>query len=325
MLKPPMKMKEQMTMINFKEMFENIEPADSLYQKKVNVISPIGVYWGYSNDGNMRISFLSSQNAPVLKSTKLLKVTQGFESEGVFWTCFDLLQSDAKIVFYAFCENIVESVINTKNEQDALLALRKRYITWKNLFKNKTEQKLSKEAIQGLFGELYFLKNYMLDKYSSEEAINSWSGIDSKSKDFSIGSTWYEIKTIGSNVSELHISSLAQLSSSLDGHIVSIKVEAMSNSYNQPDSDICSLVNTIVSLLNNEIIEEMFLQKVSGMIGNVCDENLAAKFAVKNVDFYLVDNNFPRLTEENKVFAEIGNVQYSLIINALDKYKEKVL
>lgn len=312
-------------MINFKEMFENIEPADSLYQKKVNIISPIGVYWGYSNDGNMRISFLSSQNAPVLKSTKMLKVTQGFESEGVFWTCFDLLQSDAKIVFYAFCENIVESVINTKNEQDALLALRKRYITWKNLFKNKTEQKLSKEAIQGLFGELYFLKNYMLEKYSNEEAINSWSGIDSKSKDFSIGSTWYEIKTIGSNVSELHISSLAQLSSSLDGHLVSIKVEAMSNSYNQPDSDICSLVNTIVSLLNNEIIEEMFLQKVSGMIGNICDENLATKFAVKNVDFYLVDNNFPRLTEENKGFAEIGNVQYSLIINALDKYKEKVL
>ena len=99
----------------------------------------------------------------------------------------------------------------------------------------------------------------------------------------------------------------------------------MSNSYNQPDSDICSLVNTIVSLLDNEIIEEMFLQKVSRMIGNVCDENLATKFAVKNVAFYLVDNNFPRLTEDNKVFSEIGNVQYSLIINALDKYKEKAL
>lgn len=80
----------------------------------------------------------------------------------------------------------------------------------------------------------------------------------------------------------------------------------MSNSYNQPDSDICSLVNTIVSLLNNEIIEEMFLQKVSGMIGNICDENLATKFAVKMWIFILSIIIFLDLQKKIKALQKLG-------------------
>ena len=309
-------------MNNFKELFESVDSTISIYQKKVHLKSPLGVYWGYSQDGFLRISFLSKQAAPVLESTKLLRVTQGIESEGFFWTCFDLLQFDAKNVFYAFCENMVECVTGDIYEHQALLNLRKRYTTWKTMFKNKSEQKLSKEVMQGLFGELYFLKNHMIPNYGSEKAIKAWSGIDSKSKDFSVDRTWYEIKTIGCNVDELHISSLTQLSAKEDGHLVAIKVESMSDSYDALDSDVCSLIKAVISLLDNEILEEMFAQKISKIVGNINDDFLSSKYQVKEMSFYLVNEHFPRLTEDNKKFAEIGNVQYTLIINMLDKYRE---
>ena len=155
-------------MIDFKELFDGVDNTQTLYQKKVNIDAPIGIYWGFSKDGYMRISFLSKHNAPIIDSTQFLRVTQGSETENVFWTCFDLLKTDAKLVFYAFCENMVESVLNSLNEHDALVNLRKRYITWKALFKNKIEHKLSKEVLQGLFGELLFLKNYMIPTYSAD-------------------------------------------------------------------------------------------------------------------------------------------------------------
>ena len=96
----------------------------------------------------------------------------------------------------------------------------------------------------------------------------------------------------------------------------------MSDSYDALDSDVCSLIKAVISLLDNEILEEMFAQKISEIVGNINDDFLSSKYQVKEMSFYLVNEHFPRLTEDNKKFAEIGNVQYTLIINMLDKYRE---
>ena len=69
-------------------------------QKKLEVNSALGVYYGLSKEGNMRLAFMSVSPAPNIESTKILKVTQGAESATVYWTCFDLLQPDAKKVFF---------------------------------------------------------------------------------------------------------------------------------------------------------------------------------------------------------------------------------
>lgn len=45
---------------------------------------------------------MSSIPAPKLDSTKLLRITQGQEEQDVYWTSFDLIQEDAKVVFLPF-------------------------------------------------------------------------------------------------------------------------------------------------------------------------------------------------------------------------------
>ena len=86
-------------MISFEQVFSSLADELAGNQKRLTVSSALGVYYGLSKDGNLRLAFLSVAPAPKMESTKLLKVTQGAESEKVYWTCFDLLQHDAQKVF----------------------------------------------------------------------------------------------------------------------------------------------------------------------------------------------------------------------------------
>lgn len=309
--------------IDFEEIYNALTEELAGSQKRISVYSALGVYYGVSQDGYLRLSFMSAQAAPKIESTKFLRVTQGAESPTVYWTCFDLLQQDARKVFFTFCENLIESITNVLDEKVALQALKKRYTTWKAMFRRDKENKIPRETLQGLFGELYFLKKHMLTTYGAAFSIQAWSGPDAKSKDFSINDEWYEIKTAGANASTIRISSLTQLSSSHPGHLAIIKVEAMSDQFDNGEACVGDLFKYILSQINDETIEGVFLSKLSSYGFDASDESFMAKFDVKSMNLYKVDNDFPRLTESDVPRVEICDVTYSLIINSLKPYLEE--
>ena len=310
-------------MNNFELMYSSLTAELSGNQKKIKVRSALKIYYGLSQDGYYRIAFLSSAVAPKIESTKMLRVTQGQESKNTYWTCFDLLQNDAKKVFFTFCDNLVEAITDVCDEQNALYTLKKRYITWKSMFKRDSECKISRENLQGLYGELYFLKKYMLDRYTPEVAVLAWSGPDAKSKDFAVNNEWFEVKTAGANAATVKISSLAQLSSVNPGHLAILKVEAMSDQFDNGESSIGDLFKYILKQIDDEKIESVFLSKLSAVGFDASDDSFVAKFDVKSMTLYKVDAKFPRITEENVPYVEICDVTYSLIINSLKPYLEE--
>lgn len=309
-------------MIDFESMYGSLTNELSGNQKKLNIHSVIGIYYGLSKDGSYRIAFLSSSVAPKIESTKMLRVTQGEEAANTYWTCFDLLQHDAKKVFFTFCANLIDAITDIYDEQKALYALKKRYITWKTMFRRDSSGKLSREVLQGLFGELYFMKKYMLDRFGAAVAVQAWSGPDAKSKDYAVDTGWFEVKTVGANTSTVHISSLTQLSSDYDGHLIVIKAEAMSDQFSNGESSIEELFNYIFAQINDETAEGIFLSKLSAFGFDSSDESFMSKFDVKSMTAYKVSGDFPRLTEKDITRPEICDVSYSLIINSLKDYTE---
>lgn len=309
-----------MMMTRLEQLYQTLVESSKGNQKKIPITSCLGVYLGISTEGYIRLSFMSSIPAPKLDSTKLLKITQGQEEQDVYWTSFDLIQEDAKVVFFTFCEDMIRSITDIKEEMIALTSIKKRYVTWKSMFVKANNTQLSREVLQGLYGELYFLKNYMLKKYDVKAAICSWSGPNSTSKDFSLSDNWFEIKTIGNNVQNVHISSLTQLSSSIDGRLVIIKLEEMSDEFNNNNSNISVLLTQIMEQLHDEKYEELFLSKIS----NFClqDEYISRNYDVKSMNIYLVNDKFPRLTEKDISYPEISEVKYDLLVNSLEQYKE---
>ena len=310
-------------MIDFEKIYDNFSNEVIGSQRRLELNSPLGIYYGVSIDGYLRLSFLSSVPAPKLESTRLLQVFQGKESAGVYWTCFDLLNPDAKKVFFAFCANLIDSVINTSNEESALSQLKKRYLTWKTMFRKDLSAGLPKETIQGLFGELYFLNNYLLQRYNAIESIKAWSGPDSTSKDFSIENTWFEIKTIGASTNEVVINSMTQLDSDYTGHLAVIRVEKMSSEFSNGQSSIEELFKAIFNRINDETIEGLFISKISSFGADISDASFSTKFDVKSMDLYLVNDKFPKLTSTDIKYKEISDVKYSLLVSLLNDYKEE--
>ena len=102
------------TMIDFEKIYDSFTDELAGNQKRLDVNTVLGVYYGVSSDGCLRLSFLSSVPTPKLESTKLLKVYQGRESDSVYWTCFDLLQPEAKKVYFAFCATLIDAVKKNK-------------------------------------------------------------------------------------------------------------------------------------------------------------------------------------------------------------------
>lgn len=318
-----MKKVKMMAKTNIEEIYNSLTNELTGNQKRMPVNSALGIYYGISHDGFLRLAFMSVSPGPKIESTKMLRVTQGEESKTVYWTCFDLLQPDAKKVFFTFCENLIEAVTDIADEQKALASLKKRYITWKTMFKRDSGRTISRESLQGLYGELYFLKKYMLHKYTPVIAIPAWSGPDSKSKDFAAGDEWYEVKTPGANAVTVRISSLTQLSSENPGHLVIVKVESMSDQFDNGEACVGDLFKYILDQINDETLEGIFLSKLSTYGFDASDESFMAKFDVKSMNLYKVDNNFPRLIESDVPHVEICDVTYSLIINSLKPYLEE--
>lgn len=315
-------MRRNSRMIDFTNMYSDLEKDLLGNQKKLTVSCVLGVYYGINSDGNFRLSFMSSVIPPKMESTKMLKVSQFQESDDVFWTCFDLMQSTAKQVFYTFCGDIVSSVYDIQDEHKALILLKNRYHTWKSMFKRDVS-KITDEMIKGLLGELYFLKEFMAVKYGVDDAIEAWSGPDGANKDFSKGTDWYEVKTVSSNMISVKISSVTQLSSATPGHLVIIRIESMSSQFEDAQSSVGELFKSVLQLIEADETRERFLNKLLSYGFDLSDDCCNVKYKILSCILYKVDDEFPRIQESDIKFQEICKLSYELIINALEKFREE--
>lgn len=308
-------------MIDLTENFLELENHIFNEQRLIQTNSCLQAFYGMSSDRLYRISFVSTVRPFEMESTKDIRVTQGQESETVYWTCFDLLNNDVKEVFFIFCNSLVQAIENQVDEYLAMSYLRERYTSWKLLMRNNG--KMSYESYQGLYGELYFLLKHLSPLSSVDKAVESWVGPEGFSKDFSINNTWYEIKTIGTSSHSIKINSLAQLDSENEGHLVVIIVEKMSEQYNNECCSVNDLYNEIIGKIEDPQIKDKFINKVLkyGFIGtNPTFANY--KFEVRNTSYYLVKEGFPRLTKNNVGTTAISNVTYDLMISAIEQYME---
>ena len=310
-------------MIDFHEIYKEMSNQTVGHQKKISVDSCLEVFFGYSFEGNLRLSFLSKNTPPKIESTKILHVVQGRENKDTYWTSFDLLSSDLREAYFSFCENMIDSVSRISDENYALSLLKRRFVTWKTLFQKAASHDISREKLLGIFGELTVLKNIVAPKYGINTAVQAWGGPDMQSKDFTVNETWYEVKTIGANADSIHISSLTQLASEYIGHLVVVRAEAVSPEFKGKCSAIIDLVKEILLMISDENIETMLISKVHGIGIDIFGSEIVDQFDVKSVTSYKVNGEFPRITPKNVPYSEIIGVQYEISAAAIQRFAEE--
>ncbi len=310
-------------MINLNKKFIELNRNIKDSQYPINFKGAVKAYYGINKDGFYRISFLSSKSPDIKGTTKNITVVQGNSNENNYWTCFDLKNDSLLSVFCTFGEDLISCVLEETNEYVALSRLRSRFNTWLALFR-KTRTPLSPEKAKGLYGELYFIKNYLSEKYSIEEAIRCWSGPEKYSKDFAINDTWYEIKTINVGSSVAKISSIQQLSSDNIGKLVVIRVEEMADEFDEENSTINKLCQSIISSISGSEIKDLFLIKLSEIGYDFCDDLGDKNYHVHKIESYIVNDEFPALREKDIKAEAINNVSYEIILKMIKDYKEEL-
>ena len=310
-------------MIDFRVIYNKLSNQRSGSQKKITIDSCIEVFFGYSFEGKLRLSFMSKTIPPTIESTTVLRVVQGRENKNVYWTSFDLLNEDMKEAYFSFCENLIDSIIGVRLESKALDLLKRRFITWKKLFQKATGKDISREKVMGAFGELMVLKDIIAPLYGIKTAIQAWGGPDMLSKDFTLNDTWYEVKTISATADSIHVSSLTQLSSNNVGHLVVVRVETVSPEFNASCSAIIDIVKEILLKITDESTEDIFIKKIQGIGIDVHGKEVKYRFDIKSVKTYKVEEGFPRITLENVPYPEITDVNYLISEASIGKFAEE--
>lgn len=308
-------------MSDIERMFQQISSGMALAKMKLNNC-PVGIYYGLSEESNYRLAFLTENPPIIIDSTAHLKVSQWAEGENVYWTAFELLTQSAKQVYFVLCDNLIKATLGCQSEEIAMVSVKNRFTTWKKLFRSPSSS-MSEELYKGLFGELFFMKRWMLEHYSTDIAVNSWSGPDRTAKDYSVGTDWYEVKTVSINSETVKISSLTQLDSACAGNLILVKTEKMSKEYDDGECSVEQLFSFILDKLSDEVIKDSFVEKVVQYGYNVenFDVNYS-KYRVSSLNFYRVDESFPKITPKEVPRNEIVRVQYELSIGAIEKYLE---
>ena len=304
----------------FKELFDDYSQTDNVRLLREEL--PLEVYYGRDYKGRLCLAIVVPFSAQMPKPTKLLDFMQAKVGHD-FWTYISLTDEEAKSTFYALCEDIVDNIAPLTDQKEAFQHVLDRVRIWKRMFAAKGGL-LSETSIQGLFGELYFIDEYLIPKFGKEKAIRAWGGPLGMSKDFSVGLEWYEVKCASATEDSVQISSHEQLLSDNPGHLVVAKVEKMPEAFNNGISTINALFEKIKLTLDDspELFDD-FMEKIN-KVGYIPDDAYDRfKYKTIGMNFYKVDEQFPRLTSPSSFGNAISAISYRILINALIPYMEE--
>lgn len=303
-----------MKLDEIKEKIQSVELSSQYV--RVSVDHPLELYLGKNEKGYLTLRFNGNFVPTKVIGTNLIEVKQ-VKTSKYNSILFSYLSEDNFTLFYHFCEDMITETENYKGDE-GYKEIVNRFNQWKKMF-TRNNKILTENEVLGLIGELLFLKNIAIPTYGSTDGLNSWSGPEPTHKDFSYKNEWYEIKSINTFKNSVPISSLEQLDSELEGHLVVYSFEKMSPSF--AGISLNELVSKIMRDLAFDTDKDIFLAKLKqvGYAYNEIYDNYVFNLIKK--DSYLVNNEFPRIKADD-LQKGIIKVQYEILLSLIEKNKE---
>lgn len=289
---------------------------------RVDAQHKLDFFYGRSREGSASLLLQTSCKVEALPSTKCIVVETGWREKDNTWTVsFNLKQADLMNIFVCFCEDIVESSRDIDDERKGVRFVEKRYLEWRHLLSTGNSDYLSMSAIKGLLGEMKFCLDVLVPACGAENAVLSWQGPLKKDQDFVLKDTWYEIKTLSPGSIDVAISSVEQLDSPIEGHLVIQTAESTTLTSSEGIT-----LNEAFEQLDNLLKE--YPQTRRTMRRNLISMGYASvpyynqfKFVFYERWSYRVGRDFPALRRKPLPEA-VSAVKYRLLLAMLEDFKE---
>ena len=299
--------------------FENFTYRESF--KRVDNVHPLDLYVGVDEKLRWTLLLICDDKPQSVVPSKMLDVKTGQRPDQRWTISFSLLEKKYQDMFLLFCKDMINSSRQISNKNKGSRFLVQRYLEWKEMLANTSDGLLSPEVIKGLLGELFFLYNIMIPKYSIGKALTSWIGILGTDQDFKINNTWYEVKTISNGKDSVKISSIEQLDSVDEGTLAVIFTEKTSSA-NVNSTNINKIYYQLLTIMDDDQKTD-FSNKLLhfGYIPRQEYENENNTYEIIGISYYHVGQDFPCLRRSN-IPGSVTKVEYVLSLASLQNYKK---
>lgn len=192
----------------------------------------------------------------------------------------------------------------------------KRISSWGSFLKPERTGVGFKKLI-GFFSELYVFKTLFLNSLAPNEAVKSWGGPEGSNQDFLWNGVSVEVKsTLQGEKKIIKISSEYQLDHQNEKcFLLHVCLSPTAQTSGSSAEEIIEEIQRNLAAFPEALAD--FRVKSGLTYGKMSLAEIQAKFIVTEVQAYLVDDNFPKLTRSAIEFKEISNVKYNVDITSL--------
>ena len=194
---------------------------------------------------------------------------------------------------------------------------------WSEFFHDEKSDRLNKDIIKGLFGELFVLKSFVQKSapVNVNDVLNSWTGPYDQGHDFVFDDKDIEVKTKDLTKISIRISNEHQLDN-LIGKRLELLILSVDNDLVEGCS-IADIVHDIRALVINLLGDTSILLKAINQKGltlkNIHDYDNFRFRPVKKFLYDCLTDGFPKLIKDN-LPKPINNVTYDINLSVLDDY-----
>ena len=204
-------------------------------------------------------------------------------------------------IFIQFLSDIYISTKDIEDSNELIKQINMIFNRWKYFFAQKSSEKMSKEKIIGLWGELEFLKYLILN--GVKNTILLWEGPKYYKHDFVLDNLEVEVKTIV-NINRrkdvyIHGTNQLECKKKLYLCVNTIKEATIGNTLKEQVEE----VEMMLEEKDREVFYSMLLE-----YGYIKEQDEKTKYELQSMTFYIVDDNFPRY----RYVEGLGNVEYTI-------------
>jgi hypothetical protein len=220
-----------------------------------------------------------------------------------------------KDIFTTLVQDIVDYLASVTDGRAAISAFITRLKRWQTFLEKHNSEGLSEIAQQGLYGELWFLRQLVLPHLELLKGLRCWTGPKGTQQDFQFSRCAVEVKTTSAKQHQkLGIASERQLDDTGAGAIVLLHL-SLDVRQGQGET-LPEIVASVRSLVAEDAIARDELENLLFEVGYL-DIHIARYenigYTIREHNYFRVGADFPKIIESD-LRNGVGDVRYTISV-----------
>jgi Putative PD-(D/E)XK family member, (DUF4420) len=224
-------------------------------------------------------------------------------------------------IFTTLAQDILVHLSAFPGERQAVAAFLSRLRRWQKFLEQHGSEGLSEITQQGLYGELWFLRQMAIPRLGELFAVQGWTGPQSTQQDFQFPHCAVEVKTtVAKQHQKLTIASERQLDATGIEQLVLLHLSLdLRQGGTSTLPALVASVRTMVAhnLLAAESLEERLFE--AGFLDIHAGLYEQTGYTIREANYFKVEEDFPRIIESD-LRNGVGDVRYTISVTECRRF-----